>query len=59
MIYHLNRTGAALLSALLDGGYQAAVTALCARYSITADVARGDVTQLLDELQARRLVIIS
>lgn len=59
MIYHLNHTGAAALSALLDGGYEAAVTALCARYAISADAARCDVTRLLDELHARHLVTIS
>ncbi|MGH3794597.1 MAG: PqqD family peptide modification chaperone [Pseudonocardiaceae bacterium] len=59
MIYHLNHSGAATMSALLTDGYEAAVTVLCARYAITADTARRDVTRLIDELRARRLVGIS
>jgi len=58
-IYHLNHTGTVALSALIDGGYGAAVTALGSRYAITEDTARHDVTQLLDELRARRLVVTS
>jgi Coenzyme PQQ synthesis protein D (PqqD) len=41
VIYHLNQTGAVVLSALLDGGGEAA---LCARYATTAETARRDVT---------------
>lgn len=59
MIYHLNHTGSAALSELLDGGYEATVTALCTRYTISVDTARRDVTRLLDELQACHLVTIS
>lgn len=59
MIYHLNHTGAVALSALLDGGYEAAVIALCARYTITAGIARRDLTRLLAELLAHRLVTTS
>ncbi|MGB6165700.1 MAG: PqqD family peptide modification chaperone [Pseudonocardiaceae bacterium] len=58
-IYHLNHTATAALSALIDGGYEAAVTALCRRYAITEDTARRDVTRFLDELRACRLVITS
>lgn len=58
-IYHLNHTGAVALSALIDGGYEAAVTALGSRYAITEDTARHDVTRLLDELRARHLVVTS
>ncbi|MGH3888434.1 MAG: PqqD family peptide modification chaperone [Pseudonocardiaceae bacterium] len=57
MIYHLNHTGAAALSALLGSGVEAAVTALCARYAVTAETARRDITRLLDELLAHRLVV--
>jgi DeoR/GlpR family transcriptional regulator of sugar metabolism len=59
MIYHLNQTGAVVLSALLDGGGEAAVAAVCARYATTAETARRDVAQLLDTLLAHRLVIAS
>ena len=59
LIYHLNHTGATVLSALLDGGGDAAVTALCARYAVSADAAQCDVTRLLDELHAHHLVTIS
>jgi hypothetical protein len=59
MIYHLNHTGAAALSTLLDSGHEAAVTALCARYAIAVETARRDVTRLLDELLAHRLVVAS
>jgi Coenzyme PQQ synthesis protein D (PqqD) len=58
-IYHLNHTGTVALSALIDGGCEAAVTALCSRYVITEDTARRDVTRLLDELRARHLVVTS
>jgi hypothetical protein len=57
MIYHLNHTGAATLSALLNSGVEAAVTALCARYAVTAQTARRDVTRLLDELLSHSLVV--
>jgi len=56
MIYHLNHAGVVVLSALLDGGGEAAEAALCARYAITADTARRDVARLLDALRAHRLV---
>lgn len=59
MIYHLNHTGTVALSVLVDGGFEAAVTALCSRYAITEDSARRDITRLLDELCVHRLVIIS
>lgn len=59
IIYHLNHTGATALSVLLDGGYEAAVIVLCARYTITAGIARRDLTRLLAELLAHRLVTIS
>lgn len=59
MIYHLNHAGTAALPALLDRGVEAAVTVLCARYSLTAEIARRDVTRLLDELLAHRLVVTS
>lgn len=59
VIYYLNQTGAAVLSALLDGGGEAAVAVLCARYAITAETARRDVTQFLDALLAHRLVVTS
>lgn len=58
-IYHLNHTGTVVLSALFDGGYEAAVTALCSRYAIAEDTARRDVTRLLDELCGRSLVVTS
>lgn len=58
-IYHLNHTGTVALSALVDGGCEAAVTALRSRYAITEDTARRDITRLLDELRARRLAITS
>ncbi len=59
VIYHLNQTGAVALAALLDGGTEAAVAALCARYATAAQTAHHDVTQLLDTLLARRLVVAS
>jgi Coenzyme PQQ synthesis protein D (PqqD) len=59
LIYHLNHTGAAALSALVEGSCEAAVTALCARYSIDADTASRDVNELLDQLLAYRLVVAS
>jgi hypothetical protein len=59
MIYHLNRTGAVALLALLDGGGEAAVAALCTRYATTAETARRDVTRLLNALLAYRLVVTS
>ncbi|MBV9143200.1 MAG: PqqD family protein [Pseudonocardiales bacterium] len=58
MIYHLNHTGAAALLALLNSGIEAAVTALCARYAVTAQTARRDITRLLDELLVHRLVVL-
>lgn len=57
MIYHLNHTGAATLSALLGSGVETAVSALCARYDVTAETARRDVTSLLDELLAHHVVV--
>ncbi|MBB5921684.1 hypothetical protein FHR81_002724 [Actinoalloteichus hoggarensis] len=57
MIYHLNHTGFLALTALLDGGTEAATAALCARYATTAQDARDDVVHLLATLEARRLVI--
>ncbi|MGQ0775674.1 MAG: PqqD family peptide modification chaperone [Pseudonocardiales bacterium] len=59
IVYHLNRTGATALSLLLDGGYEATVVVLCARYTITPGIARRDLTRLLAELLARRLVTTS
>ncbi len=59
MIYHLNQTGAVALTALLDGGTEAAVAAVCARYATTAQTAHRDVSQLVDTLLGRRLVIAS
>ncbi|MGH3852673.1 MAG: PqqD family peptide modification chaperone [Pseudonocardiaceae bacterium] len=59
MIYHLNQTGALVLSELLDGGGEATVAALCARYAVTSMAARRDVAQLLDALLAHRLVVVS
>jgi Coenzyme PQQ synthesis protein D (PqqD) len=59
MIYHLNPTGAVALTALLDGGTEVAVAALCARYATTAPTAHHDVTELLDRLLACRLVVAS
>lgn len=58
VIYHLNQTGAVVLSALLDGGGGAAEAALCARYATTAETARRDVTQFLDALRTHRLVVV-
>ncbi len=58
VIYHLNQTGAVVLSALLDGGGEAAEAALCARYATTTEIARRDVTQFLDALCAHRLVVV-
>lgn len=59
MIHHLNHSGALVLAALLDGGTEAAVAALCARYATTAQIAHRDVTQLRDALLAHRLVVTS
>ena len=57
MVYHLNHTGAVVLPALLGSGVEAAATVLCARYFVTAKIARRDVTRLLDELLALGLVV--
>lgn len=57
MVYHLNHTGAATLSALLGSGVETAVSALRARYDVTAETARRDVTRLLHELLAHHLVV--
>lgn len=57
MIYHLNRSGAVVLAALLDGGIEAATATLCAQYTTSAQTAHADVTQLLDALLAHRLVV--
>jgi hypothetical protein len=57
MIYHLNRTAAVVLAALLDGGTEAATATLCARYTTSAQTAHADVAELLDALLAHRLVV--
>jgi DeoR/GlpR family transcriptional regulator of sugar metabolism len=59
MVYHLNVSGAAVLSALLNGGGEVAVAALCARYATTAETARRDVTRILGALLAHHLVVSS
>ena len=58
VVYHLNQPGAVVLSALLDGGGEAAEAALCARYATTAETARRDVTQFLDALRAHSLMVV-
>lgn len=57
-LYHLNRTGAGILTALLnDGGtIKSVIATLVDRYGIDEDQARADVTALVDNLRARGLV---
>ncbi|MGH3830342.1 MAG: lasso peptide biosynthesis PqqD family chaperone [Pseudonocardiaceae bacterium] len=57
-LYHLNRTGAVILAALIDDGgtVESAVTTLVDRYGIGEHQARADMTALVDNLRARGLV---
>jgi hypothetical protein len=55
--WQLNRTGAHVLHALLEGQYPDQIAAaLATRYRIDLPQARNDVTALTDRLQAAKLV---
>lgn len=57
-LYHLNRTGAVILTALInDGGtIESAIVTLVDRYGIDETRARADVTAVVEDLRTHRLV---
>ncbi|WP_046470806.1 lasso peptide biosynthesis PqqD family chaperone [Allosalinactinospora lopnorensis] len=55
-MFHLNRSGYEVLTAMLDGGTDAAATRLCDRYGIDDDRAWRDAEAVLTDLTTRGLI---
>lgn len=53
---HVNATAAVMLRALLDEGFDAAVTEATGRFPVAEDIARRDVTGLIADLVQRKLL---
>ncbi|HEX3868219.1 MAG TPA: PqqD family protein [Gemmatimonadaceae bacterium] len=58
--YRLNATGADIWRAIVSGRSRAQIVEeICAAYDVPANVARAQVTDLLDILAARKLLTLS